>query len=412
MIKIFNSISIYKILLFSLLVRLSLFPFFSDTFLENEWGVIFHNFKISGILGYNVVINDYLAVPKLADAGQKVLPSVFMPPLYIFLIFVFEFFFSNFVKLTNFVIIFQIFLSLASIYMFYEILKIFEIEKKLVLILCSIFAFFPLNIYAALQISSVTLQIFLIVTFFLFLFRYEKNNNFLNLFLFSLASGLLILTRGEFFIFYILTVFYFFGYLKFRLKTIVISLIISTLIISPYLKRNYNNFDTLVLTKSFGYNLLKGNNPSFKVEGDSNFIEKNYDRENLSIEADNFYEIKLDNFYKTEAIRIIKNEPFEYFKFFFIKVFSFLLFDFNSTYPNYYNFFHLFPKILISLTCLFGAILALKKKGFYQYLALYYFSNIFLFSFFFILPRYSLILLPVQLILSLVFFNFLRKFFN
>ncbi len=412
MIKIFNSISIYKILLFSLLVRLSLFPFFSDTFLENEWGVIFHNFKISGILGYNVAINDYLAVPKLADAGQKVLPSVFMPPLYIFLIFVFEFFFSNFVKLTNFVIIFQIFLSLASIYMFYEILKIFEIEKKLVLILCSIFAFFPLNIYAALQISSVTLQIFLIVTFFLFLFRYEKNNNFLNLFLFSLASGLLILTRGEFFIFYILTVFYFFGYLKFRLKTIVISLIISTLIISPYLKRNYNNFDTLVLTKSFGYNLLKGNNPSFKVEGDSNFIEKNYDRENLSIEADNFYEIKLDNFYKTEAIRIIKNEPFEYFKFFFIKVFSFLLFDFNSTYPNYYNFFHLFPKILISLTCLFGAILALKKKGFYQYLALYYFSNIFLFSFFFILPRYSLILLPVQLILSLVFFNFLRKFFN
>ena len=412
MIKIFNSISIYKILLFSLLVRLSLFPFFSDTFLENEWGVIFHNFKISGILGYNVAINDYLAVPKLADAGQKVLPSVFMPPLYIFLIFVFEFFFSNFVKLTNFVIIFQIFLSLASIYMFYEILKIFEIEKKLVLILCSIFAFFPLNIYAALQISSVTLQIFLIVTFFLFLFRYEKNNNFLNLFLFSLASGLLILTRGEFFIFYILTVFYFFGYLKFRLKTIVISLIISTLIISPYLKRNYNNFDTLVLTKSFGYNLLKGNNPSFKVEGDSNFIEKNYDRENLSIEADNFYEIKLDNFYKTEAIRIIRNEPFEYFKFFFIKVFSFLLFDFNSTYPNYYNFFHLFPKILISLTCLFGAILALKKKGFYQYLALYYFSNIFLFSFFFILPRYSLILLPVQLILSLVFFNFLRKFFN
>jgi len=412
MIKIFNSISIYKILLFSLLVRLSLFPFFSDTFLENEWGVIFHNFKISGILGYNVAINDYLAVPKLADAGQKVLPSVFMPPLYIFLIFVFEFFFSNFVKLTNFVIIFQIFLSLASIYMFYEILKIFEIEKKLVLILCSIFAFFPLNIYAALQISSVTLQIFLIVTFFLFLFRYEKNNNLLNLFLFSLASGLLILTRGEFFIFYILTVFYFFGYLKFRLKTIVISLIISTLIISPYLKRNYNNFDTLVLTKSFGYNLLKGNNPSFKVEGDSNFIEKNYDRENLSIEADNFYEIKLDNFYKTEAIRIIKNEPFEYFKFFFIKVFSFLLFDFNSTYPNYYNFFHLFPKILISLTCLFGAILALKKKGFYQYLALYYFSNIFLFSFFFILPRYSLILLPVQLILSLVFFNFLRKFFN
>ena len=409
---IVNTLSIYKILFVSLLLRLLLFPFFSDSFLENEWGVIFHNLKTSGVLGYNVVVNDYLAIPKLAEVGEKVLPSVFMPPLYTNLIFTLDLFFGDFIKTVNLVIFFQIFLSLASILMFYEILKVIKIEKKLTLILSFIFAFFPLNVYATLQISSVTLQIFLIVMFFLFLFRYENNNSLLNLSLFSLVSGLLILTRGEFFIFYILTILYFFGYLRFKLKTIAISLIISLIVISPYLNRNYQNFDTLVLTKSFGYNLLKGNNSSFKVEGDPNFIEINYARKNFKIEADNYYEIKLDNFYKNEAIKIIKNDPFEYLKFYFVKIFSFLLFDFNSSYPNYYNFLHLFPKILISLTCLFGAIISLKKKGLYQYLSLYYFSNIFLFSVFFILPRYTLILLPVQILLSIVFYNFLRKFFN
>ena len=155
------------------------------------------------------MVNDYLAIPKLAEVGEKVLPSVFMPPLYTNLIFTLDLFFGDFIKTVNLVIFFQIFLSLASILMFYEILKVIKIEKKLTLILSFIFAFFPLNVYATLQISSVTLQIFLIVMFFLFLFRYENNNSLLNLSLFSLVSGLLILTRGEFFIFYILTILYF-----------------------------------------------------------------------------------------------------------------------------------------------------------------------------------------------------------
>ena len=36
--------------------------------------------------------------------------------------------------------------------------------------------------------------------------------------------------------------------------------------VSPYLVRNYFQFNTLTITKSLGYNLLKGNNPDFKVE--------------------------------------------------------------------------------------------------------------------------------------------------
>ena len=97
------------------------------------------------------------------------------------------------------------------------------------------------------------------------------------------------------------------------------------------------------------------------------------------------------------------------FKLYILKIISFLFIDINSTYPYYYNFFHIFPKILISITSLAGAIISIKRKSFYQFLSLYFFLNIFLFSVFFILPRYSLILLPVQILLSIQFIKYLTN---
>ena len=173
--------------------------------------------------------------------------------------------------------------------------------------------------------------------------------------------------------------------------------------------RNYQQFDNFVLTKSFGYNLLKGNNPTMMVEGNSGFIEKEYNIESLKIEADAKYEINLDNFYKDKAIEFIKEQPFTYLKFYILKVFSLLLIDFNSSYPNYYNIFHLLPKVFISIASFFGGMLVIKNRGSLQYLSIFYFSNIFLFSVFFILPRYSLIFLPVQILLSIEFFNYLKR---
>ena len=47
--------------------------------------------------------------------------------------------------------------------------------------------------------------------------------------------------------------------------------------------------DILVLTKSFGYNLLKGNNKNFKVEGDVSVI--NEIRENVNIKIMYYYNL-------------------------------------------------------------------------------------------------------------------------
>ncbi len=404
--------NIYIILILSLASRLFAGLYFSDNTLVNEWAILVHNLELSGTLGYHVITSDLNIIPKLADPGETVLPSVFMPPLYAYFIY--------FIKLISFetfsyvkvIILVQIFLSLITVFVFFEILKNFY-NKKITFIATLIFSLFPLNVYSSVQISSISLQLFLLVYYFFFVLNYYKKKNNIYLILFSIFSGLLVLVRGEFIVFYFFTLVYFFIYLNIKPKSLVISLIISLIAISPYLKRNYENFDKyFLLTKSFGYNLLKGNNPETKVEGYVN-LRKVESKKSFKIETNNFYEINLDNFYKEEALNYIKSDPIKYLILYFYKVLSFIFFDINSTYPNYYNLSHLLPKIFLSIFSLIGGIILLKEKSFFQFLSLYYFLNIFLFSLFFILPRYSLILLPVQIFLSIEALKFLsRKLIN
>ena len=408
--KISNLQIFFIIIILGLIGRILAIFIYSDNALENERAVIYHNYKVSGVFGYNVVIGDFFAVPKFAEVGEKVLPTVFMPPLYYQFIFLIDKINNEFIKITNLIIYIQLILSIISIPIFYKLLNIInKSNDKENLFLTFLFTLFPLNVYAPCQISSISLQIFLLLIFFYSLTKLIDFNNVRFLIVFSISSGLLILTRGEFVLFYLFTLIFFYLFYKKNFKAIIISFIVTLLIVSPYLYRNFKNFETFTLTKSFGYNLLKGNNYEFKVEGNAKFIEKTYPRSELKIKTSNNYEIELDNFYKIKALEYIKENPKEFVFSYIFKTVSFLIIDFKSSYPNYYNFLHIIPKILIGITSFFGAIISLKRKSFYQYLSIYYFLNIFLFSLFFILPRYSLILLPVQLILSLNFYKFLMK---
>ena len=133
-------------------------------------------------------------------------------------------------------------------------------------------------------------------------------------------------------------------------------------------------------------------------------------KNNLNIAFDNNYEINLDNFYKEKALDYIKSDFFKYFKNYTIKTISFVSINLNSSYENYYNIYHIFPKLLIGILSLIGGLIVINKKSYLQFLSLYFFFNIFFFSIFFILPRYSLILLPIQIILALEFIKYsIRK---
>ena len=85
---------IFILILLSLASRIFAFYFVSDLNLVNEWRVLIHNLDISGTLGYNVVIDEFYALPKLATKTDLVLPSVFMPPFYAFFLYVIQLIFS------------------------------------------------------------------------------------------------------------------------------------------------------------------------------------------------------------------------------------------------------------------------------------------------------------------------------
>ena len=105
MVNLFKNFSIFHILVISLVVRLITTYFFSDDSLTNEWAIIIHNYELTGVFGYYVLENNTLVTPKYAEVGDIVLPTVFMPPLYIYFILFFKnsfFWFFRIVLFSNY----------------------------------------------------------------------------------------------------------------------------------------------------------------------------------------------------------------------------------------------------------------------------------------------------------------------
>ena len=382
------------IIFISILSRAFAIHFTGDRSIEyNEFGIILYNLENYGTFGFR-------------KSGEEIFPNIFMPTLYPFFLYLIQL--LNPIKslFLDLVLYLQLIYSIIGIIYFKKLLLNFFTEK-LSNLGATIFALFPLNIYCVSQISSISLQVFLSILFFYLTFQIIKNSNLKNLLSFSLISGLLILLRGEFFVFYFLTLFFIFITNK-NIKIIIFSLFISLIVVSPYVIRNYYIFETLTITKSFGYNLWKGNNPKSKSQGYETIYDEEMQKKIDEIYPSAKYDLYIDKIYKAEAIKNIKLEPFKYVKSYFKKIFAYLFVDFESSYPNYYNLLHILPKILISILSLAGVFYLIKKRSLINYFTAYYFLNILLFSIFFIIPRYSLILLPVQIILSCYFFKKLK----
>ena len=188
-----------------------------------------------------------------------------------------------------------------------------------------IFALFPLNIYSISQISSVSLQIVIVIFYIFYFIKSLEENSKKNIILFSLCSAFLILLRGEFFVFYLFTLLYFL--LKKKKNLIISSSLITLILITPYLIRNYLIFETITITKSAGINLFKGNNPLAKAEGmldDIEKISKETHEKIKKITPQPKYDLIIDNLYKEEAIKFIINDPAKYSKC--CKIFFFFIF--------------------------------------------------------------------------------------
>jgi len=386
---------IFLLLLISFLARLVAVLLYGDTRIDNEWGVLLDNL-------YNHKTYAFY------EFENKLIPSSYMPPLYPFILLFLKIVSFDKINILNLIFSFQILLSIISIYIFYEINKQF-FPSIISIINSFIFSLFPLNIYAVTQTSSIALQIFLSLLFLRYFFLIVTNSSNKNIIIFSIICGLSLLTRGEFFLILIPTLIYMLIFKKIKISNLIKIFVISLIIISPYLVRNYINFEKLHIANVTGYALWKGNNQSLRVEGFENFKEFEDIKSKIeNIPYDNLYETRRDNIFFNAAIKNILGEPDVYLLLYIKKIFAFYFFDINSTYKNYYHFLHIIPVVLISILSLPGLVIFLKSKNFHRrYFIIYLLIYILVFSLFFILPRYKLAILPIQIILSTFSINYI-----
>ena len=400
---------LFWLMVFSFLIRLVVVYFLGDQYNEpkgyrlgvnNEWNVL---------LAHLIKYKSY----SLLIFNEQLIPSVFMPPMYPFFLYSINFI-SNFSgdNLMYAIIFIQIILSTYCVYIFYQINQNF-FSNKLSLINSIVFSIIPLNLYYCGQISSINLQVLFSLLFLKFLILIIKEKNQRNIIFFSIISGAMILTRGEFILIFLCILFFVFLKKKIKFTNLVKIMIIISIVVSPYMVRNYIHFNEIFIVKSLGYNLWKGNNELANVEGYTDFekIEFKKLKNNIdNLEKNKHYEINRDNVFLDEAIGNLKNNFPKYFTLFFKKFFSYYFIDINSSYPNYYNFFHIFPIILISILSAPGLLFFYKNNKLEnECFGIYLFSNLIIFSIFFILPRYKLVILPIQIILAAYFINYIMK---
>ena len=375
--------------LFSFLIRIPIIFIFGDTSLENEWEILVHNLIIHGQLVYE-------------RFDEFLLPNLWMPPLYAYYIYIFSFFGLEGQNHVLLVLFSQVLLASISVAVFYKINTLF-FSKKLSFYSSLLYSLFPLHLYACGQISSISLQAFLLILFFYFFFQVVKKKNFSSIVLFSFITGLLILLRGEFRIISILSILYLFLFFKIPIKKVLLIFLITLVTISPYLIRNYLIFGKITIVETSGYNLWKGNHPhaleNSRVEG-SEMVNENLKKLNDAIPRDKFYRINRDKLFFDQAIKNIMEKPIEYIIFSLKKAISFQFIIMDSMDPRYWNPLHYLPTLLLGITSLIGLVLSDKKSYKFNYLILIFFVIIIIFSMVSILPRYKLVILPLQIIFT------------
>jgi len=398
---------LFFLILASFIIRLIAVLVYGDVRIDNEWNVLVDNLYDHNVYAYHKFENELI-------------PTSYMPPMYPFILYFFKIISFEKVNIIYIILSFHIILSVISVYFFYKINEQF-FSRGISIINSFIFSFFPLSIYGVTQTSSITLQIFLSLLFLRYFFLVTNNSSNKNIIIFSIICGFSLLTRGEFILIFILTLAYILVCKKMIFINLIKIFLISIIIISPYLVRNYVISGKIHIVNVTGYALWKGNNKELLVEGFRNINGSETEllkKEGLDLKFKNIpknssYEVNKDKFFFDIALQNILDEPSVYLLLYIKKIFSFYFLDIDSSHKNYYHFMHIVPVILISILSLPGLIIFLKSKDFQKnYIIFYLILFILIFSIFFIIPRYKLAILPMQIILSAFSIKFFASKFT
>ena len=382
------------LVLFLTIIKIVFSFYFGDELIDMEWRVINENLIKFGEFSYHQI------------DGMR-LPTVYMPPLYPYFLYSFSFLGLDQFTTTKLILSVQCILSSISLFFFYNILRKFFDEQKSYFI-SIIYFIVPINFYAASQISSVSIQVFCFISFIYFLLHLRSLKDYI---LLGFFSGLLILVRGEFWLLFIIVILFKTLTNMKKVNYFLLSLLVSLLVISPVLFKNYKIFDQIVITKSFGYNLWRGNSDELNING--NFHEMTGLKEDFIKSGEDIskFDLYVDNFFLKKAKENLAENPFKYMKHYLNKFFAFSIFNYESNYPKYFNPLIFIPEIFISLLAILGIIINIIKNKDYELLILilYY---LFLIPVFFVLPRYKLFILPLYFIFASQFIFYLSNIFS
>lgn len=192
--------------------------------------------------------------------------------------------------------IFNILISVISMYVIYRVFKLILNEREIKIFLFSFFLF-PNNFFMVNPILTEQYFTLLLWLFIYFSLKNHKHNAIIN----GILLGLMLYFRSYTFLIFIFLILYFFREKEFlkNLKKIGLTFIVMMIVASPWIIRNYLVFDAFVpMTTNGGFNFLMGNHKN--SSGSINFNFKyNYENPN-EVEESNLA-------YKRGIIDLINN---------------------------------------------------------------------------------------------------------
>ena len=176
-------------------------------------------------------------------------------------------------------------------------------DNRATLLAAFICAIYPFFIFYSARVLSETVFLFFMMLFFWLLF--DKSKSPLSR---GVAAGLMHLTKPIFF--YLFPLIWVWQYVvqKMSLKNVLLGVLATLVVASPWVIRNHLIFDDLVVnTASSGHILWEGNNPWNKTGGVSGTFEDPVAW--LAVVPEGLSELEEDEWKKAEAIAFIRSHP-------------------------------------------------------------------------------------------------------
>lgn len=409
-----NYFSMKAIFFLALFLRIFAAFFFGDKNLDHEFDVLARNIVFHSSYSYWNINELGLLSNVFSQNPQQLIPSAYMPVLYpLFLSFASYLFGFNELSILI-ILIFQSFLGAYTCIILQKIYNI-KFDNDKLNISAFVLSLFPLHIFMSSQISASNLYIFLFV---LVIYFYNKICNsattkkieFIKM---GITLGLLVISRSDTILLLPIIAFLFYFFHKVSIKHCILFLLVASVFIAPISLRNNHHFGFYYpLTIVNGLALWCGNNTDatgsrYNYVTPETPIPNNIVNEVNSLEIDNMYEVNRDNIFFQEAKDFMIENPFRVVQLS-IKKFIFFwihIYDNKINYPGNNNILNWLPWI----TLLVFFIPSLKKlfsrihKNDFEIFCLAYFSLVY--SVFFVLPRYRLIILPIIILYSAYWCN-------